>query len=62
MIGLSDPRREKYFPGMDPGVEINLTQLPGIIGFDLFFIAPFYHTLLLHLDQLIVVDLDVEFR
>ena len=61
MVGSSDPRRQKYFPGSDPGVELHL---PGLTRFDLdlFFIAPFYHHLLLHLDQVIVVDLDLEFR
>ena len=28
----------------------------------LFFISPFYHRLLPHLDQVIVIDLDLEFR
>ena len=29
---------------------------------DLFYVAPFYHSLLPHIDKMIVVDLDLEFR
>ena len=61
MVGPSDPRRERYFPGSDPGVELHVPEL-GRFDHDLFFITPFYHHLLLHLDQVIVVELDLEFR
>ena len=61
VIGVSDPRRQEYFPDVKPGVELHL---PGLSRFDLdlFFIAPFYHRLLHHLDQVVVIDLDLEFR
>ena len=61
VIGDSDPRRETYFPEVEPGVELHLPGL-GRFDLDLFFIAPFYHCFLHHLDQVIVVDLDLEFR
>ena len=61
VIGVSDPRRQKYLPDAEPGVELHV---PGLSRFDLdlFFIAPFYHHLLPHLDQVVVIDLDLEFR
>ena len=60
-IGLTDRRRETYFKDFKKDTVI---QLPGDGRFnlDLFFIAPFYHLLLPHLDHVIVVDLDLEFR
>ena len=62
VVGESDPRRETYFPDMEPGVVF--VFVPGLDRFklDLFFISPFYHRLLAHLDQVIVIDLDLEFR
>ena len=39
-----------------------LGENSGHTHLDLFFIGPFYHQLLPHLDQVIVVDLDLEFR
>ena len=82
VVGDSDPRRERYFPEVEPGVELHLQlfqdladttltcfsgvelHLPGLgkYNLDLFFMAPFYHRLLIHLDRVIVVDLDLEFR
>ena len=61
VIGVSDPRRQKYLPTAQPGAEIHV---PALSRFDrdLFFIAPFYHRLLHHLDQVVVIDLDLEFR
>ena len=61
VIGVSDPRRQKYLPNAQPGAEIHV---PALSRFDrdLFFIAPFYHRLLHHLDQVVVIDLDLEFR
>ena len=61
VIGVSDPRRQEYIPGAEPGVEIHVPGL-GRFALDLFFIAPFYHRLLPHLVQVIVIDLDLEFR
>jgi len=61
VIGESDPRRLIYFPDVQPGVELHLPSV-GHTHLDLFFIAPFYHQLLPHLDQVIVLDLDLEFR
>ena len=45
-------------PGKNPG----FPHLVGKYDLDLFYLGPFYHLLLPHLDKLIVVDLDVEFR
>ena len=61
VIGDSDPRRQMYFPEVEPGVELHLPGL-GRFDLDLFFIAPFSHRFLHRLDQVIVVDLDLEFR
>jgi len=61
VIGDSDPRRPIYFPDLKPGVELRVPSF-GHTHLDLFFIGPFYHQLLPHLDQVIVVDLDLEFR
>lgn len=61
VVGESDPRRERYFPDTEPGVVLHLPGL-GRFNQDLFFIAPFYHRLLPHLDKVIVIDLDLEFR
>ena len=61
VVGESDPRRKTYFPDVEPGVVIHIPSL-GVHKLDLFFMAPFYHRLLNHLDQVIVVDMDLEFR
>ena len=61
VVGDLDPRRQTYFPDVEPGVELHLPG-PGRFALDLFFIAPFYHRLLPRLDQVIVIDLDLEFR
>ena len=44
------------------GIFLSTLPILGHTHLDLFFIAPFYHELLPHLDQLIVLDLDMEFR
>ena len=61
VVEESDPRRETYFSDAEPGVVLHLPGL-GRFNLDLFFIAPFYHRLLPHLVQVIVIDLDLEFR
>ena len=61
VLGESDPRRKTYFPDLDPKDVIHIPSV-GMHSLDLFFMAPFYHRLLNHLDQVIVVDMDLEFR
>ena len=61
VVGESDPRRKIHFPDVEPGVVIHIPSI-GMHSLDLFFVAPFYHRLLNHLDQVIVVDMDLEFR
>jgi len=60
VVGESDPRRKIYFPDIEPDVVIHIPSI-GSHSLDLFFMAPFYHRLLNHLDQVIVVDMDLEF-
>ena len=35
---------------------------PSTFQLDLFYMAPFYHTLFPNLDRVVVLDLDLEFR
>lgn len=56
-----DPRKKSYFP--DDPVDATLALIiPMIFDLDLFYIAPFYHSLFPEKENLIVVDLDLEFR
>jgi len=56
-----DPRKKSYFPDEPVAATIALT-IPTIFDLDIFYIAPFYHRLLPEKDNLIVVDLDLEFQ
>ena len=52
-----------FWPGQNFDISYTLlSENSGHTHLDLFFIGPFYHQLLPHLDQVIVVDLDLEFR
>jgi len=57
-----DPRRPTYYPDDEPGIAIAIVSGDNDKDLDLFYIAPFYHRLFPEKDNLIVVDLDLEFR
>jgi len=61
VISPDDPRRKSYYPNVEAGVAVALV-MPIAFDLDLFYIAPFYHRLFPNEEDLIVVDLDLEFR
>jgi len=75
VIPPDDPRHKSYFPNIeeiaraiklfDAALKAGITLAVGwpiTFDLDLFYIAPFYHRLFPNKENLIVVDLDLEFR
>jgi len=60
LLTAEDPRRQSYFPYLEPGIAVEIA-VPNNFDLDLFYIAPFYHRLFMDQENLIVVDLDLEF-
>ena len=56
-----DPRLEVFFPSHNPANAVAVEH-PQKYDLDLFYIGPFYHRLLTHVNKILFVDFDVEFR
>ena len=61
LLTPGDPRLEVFFPSYDPGSAVAVEH-PLKYDLDLFYIGPFYHRVLPHVDKILFVDFDVEFR